>query len=170
MCPCTGRRRATGGPLVRARRRARQNGAAPRHGRGFGLPLAVPLAASRFAIGGPLAASRFANGGPLAPRPCGQWRGKCFAIVCVRSRFAWRAPCAPQWHVDACAPGKALRKDARGSAPWLVRSIGFASGWAAREECRWELAGRPRGFHFLVGGPRPPGPPGSRLLGASHKE
>ena len=73
-------------------------------------------------------AARLATGGALAfrgpGRPCGQRRGNRFGICCARSRFAGRASCAPQWQVNACAPGKCSAK-ARGSAPGYVRSTGY---------------------------------------------
>ena len=53
LCPCTGRRRAKGGPVVRARGRARQNRlraalrARPRAGRWLGRPQGISLGGGR---------------------------------------------------------------------------------------------------------------------------
>ena len=102
LCPCTGRGRATGGPLVRARRRARQNGlraalrARPRAGQWLDSPRGVPLEVggqpARSATGSWRAARKgfhFLAGGPGPPGPPGQpgkWQGGLRARPLTRAK------------------------------------------------------------------------------------
>ena len=154
-------------PLFVARRRERSAGRWLEGGLPCGLlPVAGRLPCHWCAHGG--------AHGKTAVRLAGG-RAITFPLA-VRSRFAGRAPCAPQWPANACALGKALRKAARGAAPGHVRSIGFpvvrargahgktalrpamrealAFQWCAhgartaKLRCAWPVAGRLL-FHWL---------------------